>query len=166
MYNKNNLAIAKVASRSGIKQVLQCVAFYGDRTVATDSFRMIEMSAKGDKLPEPELFFSGDIKKIKLKKGETIEHNKLVNVEKLIAGEKWPDVDVVLKREKEREHVEIKVNAEYLEEILSVLKNVNKLKSVTLKVPTAPGHALIIEALSTDPMNVQVGTGLLMPFNK
>jgi len=49
MYNKLNLEVGKVASKSFIKPGLTAIAFYDDRTVATDSFRMIEISKPGVK---------------------------------------------------------------------------------------------------------------------
>lgn len=44
MYNTNNLNVAKVASKTTIKPVLNAVAFYKNKTVATDSFHLLEMS--------------------------------------------------------------------------------------------------------------------------
>ena len=44
MYNKNNLAVAAIASKSSIKPELASVLFTKDATVATDSFKLVEIS--------------------------------------------------------------------------------------------------------------------------
>lgn len=44
IYNKHNLEVAKVASKSDMKPELACVLFMPDKTVATDTFRLVEMS--------------------------------------------------------------------------------------------------------------------------
>jgi hypothetical protein len=44
MYNKHNLAVAKIASKSKIKPALAGVLFTDKCTVATDSFRLIEIT--------------------------------------------------------------------------------------------------------------------------
>src|SRR3990167_3970244 len=53
LFNKNNLLVAKVASRgNGLKPVLESVFFTKDKTVATDSYKLIEMSVPADLKPE------------------------------------------------------------------------------------------------------------------
>jgi len=45
LYNKHNLAVAKLASKvSGVRPVLEGVFFTKDKTVATDSYRLLEIS--------------------------------------------------------------------------------------------------------------------------
>lgn len=44
LYNKHNLAVAKIAATSNLRKELTCVAFFKDKTVATDAFRLIEVS--------------------------------------------------------------------------------------------------------------------------
>jgi DNA polymerase III sliding clamp (beta) subunit (PCNA family) len=48
MYNKHNLAIAKIASKSSVRPELSGVYFTKDETVATDSFRLIEITTPKD----------------------------------------------------------------------------------------------------------------------
>lgn len=56
LYNEHNLKVAKIASRGGIKPVLECVLFTKDKSVATDSFRLLEVSvpknAKAGEFPK------------------------------------------------------------------------------------------------------------------
>lgn len=44
MYNKHNLAVAKIAMKGDLKPELASVYFTNNHTVATDSFRLIEIS--------------------------------------------------------------------------------------------------------------------------
>ena len=58
IYNKNNLAVAKIASKNKSRRSIAGVLFTPEKTVATDSFRLIEMSVpkdvKADAFPMPE----------------------------------------------------------------------------------------------------------------
>jgi hypothetical protein len=167
MYNKNNLAVAKVASRNGIKAELQCVAFYGNRTMATDSFRAIEVSARGKKLDTPTLFYADDVKKVKLKKGEFIDDQSIPIEPCAVHPDRYPDLDKAMKSLQAESYTEIQVNAELLEGLLSVMKNIDdRFSKVTLKVPNQSYKPLIITAENLDPKNVQSATALLMPFNR
>lgn len=170
MYNKNNFAVGKVASKSTIKPELGCIAFYGDRTVATDSFRLIEMSATGKKLETPILYEADVIKKgVKLKKGETISMMKDIPVKASPwHGDNYPQIDVVLKTLDRAEYVEHVIQAEYLEEILNVLKHVDtRYGRVTLKVPVEQGKAIVITAVNTTTGEErQTARALLMPCVK
>jgi len=127
------------------------------------------MSATGDK-HEPVLYYADDIKKIKLKRGEDIE--EVVIKSQLEANEAYrvkadyPDIDMVWNRETKAEHIEVTVNAEYLAEMLNVLKELSPFKSVKLKIPTSPGYAILLESKNTKPGEEQTGRGLLMPMNK
>lgn len=51
-YNKHNLAVKSFASKSLVKPELNAVLFRKDRTVATDSFRLIEVTTPGTEYPE------------------------------------------------------------------------------------------------------------------
>ena len=55
MYNKNNLRVAKVAKTGTIQPQLASVLFTGLHTVATDGFRLIEMSVPNGEAHEPVL---------------------------------------------------------------------------------------------------------------
>lgn len=170
MYNKNNFAVGKVASKSTIKPELGCIAFYGDRTVATDSFRLIEMSATGKKLDTPILYEADVIKKgVKLKKGETITMMKEIPVKASPwHGDTYPQIDVVLKDLERTEYVEHFIQAEYLEEILNVMKNVDaRYGKVTLKVPKEQGKPIVIVAVNTEEgKETQTARALVMPWGK
>jgi len=58
LYNKHNLAVAKIASKSGTREELASVFFSKDKTAATDSFRLLEVSVnksvKTEEFPQVE----------------------------------------------------------------------------------------------------------------
>lgn len=166
MYNKHNFAVAKVAGRSDIKPDLQCVAFYGDRTVATDSFSLIEMSASGKKTKTPVLFWAKEIKDIKLKKGEMVEMGDIPAKPAPLHGDKYPMVDMILKQFDGEDMLEVVVNAEYLANICNVLKDLSKFQQVTLKIPKKKHSAIVITAQNDDKNNPQKARALLMPIVK
>ena len=84
LYNKNNLNVSKIVSKNDIKPVLATVAFFKDKTVATDSYRLIEISTpRGQDIEEypntdkniireiqdkPILIAAKEVAKIKIKK--------------------------------------------------------------------------------------------------
>ncbi len=164
MYNKNNLAIAKIASATRIKPELACVAFYGDRTVATDSFRMIEMSADG-KRHEPNLVYAEEVKAIKLKKGETIGAMD-ERLAPSISADGWPNVDIIMGNFKQDDYIEHNIGAGLMEGIMAVMKNVSTIERVTIKVPKEKFKPIIIEAVSDRAGDNQKARAFLMPMNR
>ena len=168
MYNKNNIAIAKIASKSSIKLELACVAMYGNRTVATDGFKLVEMSATGE--AHPLVLFNAEHLKstVKLKKGETITEKDVPLKE--IGGENFPDVDIILRQFKQvddpESYTSINLSAEYLEQVLSVVKNLNAFKQVTLSVPTGPRRPILITAECKNKGIEQTARALVMPHNR
>ena len=52
LYNQHNLNVAKIASKSEMKPALASVMFKKDRTVATDGFRLLEVTVPADVKPE------------------------------------------------------------------------------------------------------------------
>jgi hypothetical protein len=140
-YNTNNLAIHKFTSKSSIRPEFQCVAFYGDRTIATDTFRLVEVSAHGKEHP-PILHRADDVKNRKVKKGEAVEREAL----QLYPVEaQYPEVDIVLKREFENgnEYTQFTVNGEYLAEIAKMASTLSKHKKITLAVPRDGGTSAL-----------------------
>lgn len=162
MYNKNNLAVAKVASKSSIRPSLACVAFYGDKTVATDSFRLIEMSADGEGLETPELYHADVVKGIKLKKGETIDS---IPGEQGANGDTFPLYEHVIADAEKHAYRDIMVNAEYLAEICTILKDVHPFKKIKLSIPVAGTQYPVIITAQGARETDQKARALLMPFN-
>ena len=164
MYNKNNLAVAKVVSKSPVRLELGCVAFHGNRTVATDSFRLIEVSADGKKKKTPVLYFGKELSKVKLKKGETIGEERLENALAPLHGDKYPLTDTLFDRLKGKKYVEVRINAEYLADICSVLKELDPFNAITLKVPVSGYEPVVIEADDKKSNGTQTARALLMPM--
>ncbi len=163
MYNKHNIAIGKVASKTSFKPELACIAFYGNRTVATDSFRLIEMSADGRKQKEPTLLFAKEVmERIKLK-NEELDIKDIQATARLDSIKAtYPSIDVVLdSAEKDIEQV-IRVNAVYLAECAMILSKLSKFATVELHIPKNQGKALVLKASN----DKQSARALIMPCIK
>lgn len=169
MYNKNNIAVAKVASKSSVRPELACVAFYGDRTVATDSYRLIEMSASGKKRETPTLFYAKDLMtsmKVKKNEGYSVDEESIPLKPLTENDHEYPSIDMLFDRVKGKEYVEVEVNAGYLAEICTILKELDTFGKVTLKLPVGSTYEpVILEAVNKDPKNVQTARALLMPMS-
>lgn len=169
MYNKNNIALHKVASPSTIREELACVAFYGDRTVATDSFRLIEMSATGKRREKPDLYTARSLQTVKLKKGETVDDKTIpVKTAATADGDRYPEYEQLFTRAEDKKYAEVKVNAAYLAEICTILKGLDPFQAITLKVPTDNPLDMIIMEASGPGINgaKQTARALLMPFSR
>lgn len=168
MYNKHNIAIHKVASRSSIRAELACVAFYGDRTVATDSFRAIEVSAAGKKKAKPVLYTARSLQTVKLKKGECVDDQSIPVKSAEGIDNEYPDLDAVWKRTEGKDYASVKVNASYLAELCELMKGLDPFQAITLKVPTGGlGLPIILEATDKKALGeeTQTARALLMPIN-
>lgn len=171
MYTKLNQLAAKFASRYGLKEELRSVAFFGNRTIATDSFRLLEVSAKPDKdgnLPdahEPKLIIADAIKKLKLKKSDELT---LTDIEKQTGVPAnphitYPDVDIIINNAaKNDECTELTVNGRLLGELLIAMSKGNAVEAVTLRVPHGPARPIY----AYTKLGEQKMRGLCMPMNK
>jgi len=166
-YNKRNLDIGKVASKNSIKPELASIAFWGDRTIATDSFRLIEMSAPGKRLKEPELIPAEVLKKnFKIGPNDelTLDEIKTRGAVDSIEAD-YPEVDQVIDRIFSREDdVKITVNGQYLAELADQLRRLSKINKVTLSFSTKKNEAITFTA--EDMKTGQKARALLMPMNR
>lgn len=116
MYKKEHFEVAAVAAKNDIRGLLNNVAFCGDRVVATDSFRLMEVSADGD-AHEPVCYDAKLLKAVKPAKG-VLTHNTQFPI-KAVENIQYPDIDFVFDKEINREgDIEVKVNAKMLGELL------------------------------------------------
>lgn len=179
LYNKINLSVAKIASKQSHRPEISGVFFTKDKTVATDSFRLVEISVPANVKAEdyPDNFAmrgvkpfiaSGEmIKAIKLDNDgvvaikhlhdnriEFLQGENIINV-KRIDGE-YPDYLSIIPSGEPV--AELKINAKYLSEVLDILGKLGGATSeVTIKV-FAKNKPLVIEAGS----DKQRGKGLVM----
>lgn len=172
-YNRHNLAVAKFASKSTIRPEMSCVAFYGNRTLATDSFRLVEVSADGE-AHDISLRYAHDVKARKVGKYERIELDGLQAFDVTpMLGDRYPDVTQVMKSQFENsdEYVTVKVNGAYLAEIAKTLADMSYCGQVTMQVPIenercARAVRLFAEAKTGKREQVtQTARALLMPIN-
>lgn len=171
MYNKNNLAVGKVASKSSIKPELACIAFYGNRTVATDSFRVIEVSAEGKAHDAKMLPAKEVMQRVKLSKDESVELDRIETITGIVPNphHQYPDIDQVFtSAERNEDYVEVNVNAKYLAELATIMSKVSDYEAVTLRVPTEKGKPVLMLSYHGKKRDdePQKARALLMPMNK
>ena len=162
-YNQHNLNCAKIHTDNNIKPCLNAVAFYGNRTIATDGVRLIEITSvdKDDAEHSPVIYDVNAIKSIKLKKGEKINDDQL-SAQFVPINENYPDVDHVLNEAEKQDYLEIKINAGLLSETLGILAKMSPFKTVKLRVPLEKkNQAIMIEA--EDKKTGQRARALVMP---
>ena len=171
MYNHNNLLPAKVTNKNAIKLELQSVAFYGNRTIGTDSFRLLEVSATGTP-HEPRIIPAQFIKTSKFDK-KVLQFNQeyIESITNIIANphNQYPDVDKIMSEDKTIEYATVKVNAELLGELLLAMSKIGKFAEVEMKVPInqtyKPIH-LYTHDSNPNQSERQTAHGLMMPLNK
>lgn len=156
MYTKENLLVNKIAAKKSVKPELNCIAFYKNRTVATDSFRLMEVPTKDD----VELADDIDMRladTVKMPAGHVAIDEPIGY---RVAGT-YPDVDTVMERSGQGEFIELNLNGKLFGELLVQMSKMNKYGKVTVKVPTEKGRAIMLEApyLKDKPAK-----GLMMPM--
>ena len=168
MYTKLNLLPAKIASTSDIKPALTMVMFDGARTVATDSFRLLEVSTVDGEKTTPVFIDAQMVKKHKVPaKDIEVDINTISLPNPHV---EYPNIDMIMKEKSSVEYAEIKVNGQLLGELLQVMSKINKYGVVTLKVPINSHYEAI--HLYADAKKTNYGTptqtahGLCMPINK
>jgi hypothetical protein len=167
MYNHNNLLPAKIASKSGIRAEFASIAFCGNRTIATDTFRLLEVSAEGEAtapaIIDAALFKATTIPK-KTLKFELSEIEKATNT---VANPhiNYPDVDQIMGEKAGIEYASIKINGELLGELLVAMSKINKFGIVELKVPLNQAYTPVHIYARTEDLK-QNAHGLCMPVNR
>lgn len=167
MYNKHHLEVGKIASKSSIKPELQSIAFFGDKVLATDSFRAIEYTVpQGERLEKPVMLNAKLVRKrVKMDKYEELSVEDIRRVARLEPTEgTYPEVEKIMKDSQKNECITISVNGRYLAEIASLLCGFNKFDQVVLKIPTQQGKPILLEAKGKE--GDMEGRGLIMPMNR
>lgn len=166
-YNKNNLAVVTVASKNSFKPELNAVAFYGDRTVATDSFRLIEMSVENGyqtkELKDPVIIKRANVDRVKLKKDETIVLDDLRSG--TIDGT-YPKYTELFDAAEKRDSVEFTVSATYLAEVVKILGKLSPTDAVKISVPKEMTTHAPIVVRSGNVKTGQSARALVMPMLK
>ena len=171
MYNHNNLLPTKVANKNSIKPELCSLALYGNRTVATDSFRLLEVSATGE-AHAPKIIYTDRIKATSIpKKTLKFDLAELEAATETVANphNQYPDVDIILKEDTSIEYATVKVNAQLLGELLLAMSKIGKFGEVEMKVPVNQAYKPIhIYAHDSNPNmeERQTAHGLMMPMNR
>lgn len=184
LYNQNNLNVAKMASKSDIKPELASVFFTKTKTVASDSWRLLEVTTpKHGAYPED---FSADAMRgvkpfmvdakrllaIKIPPSKMHERNVLAlkhvadnsvsflnNNGDILAAPRingeYPEYERIIPNG--QPIAETKLNGQLLGELLLLLAKIGKAEAVTLKFH-GEGKPLVIEATNDE----QSGRGFIM----
>ena len=185
IFNAINLSVAKIASKSNSSRPeLKGILIKRDCTVATDSFRLLEVSTPKDKKPEdyknamrgmkPVIINAEYLKKnIKLKDDTiAIKHidNNKIEVLQTVDGQvlpkflpriegQFPEYEGIFPKEKPK--AEVKLNAQLLAELLEVMAKMNTTGEVKIKI-YGEGQPLVIEGGSQN----QPARAMLMGLKK
>ena len=170
MYNKLNLSVGKVAIKSSIRPELGSIAFYGDRTVSTDSFRLLEVSAPGEPLKEPVMLSAKHLKgNLKVSPDQDLDLDEIIKrsgAKPLVAS--FPEYEKILEPAyKRKDDIKININGKFLAEMLTIMAGTNKFSQVEISIPQSPGHAIVLTAKTpTVKGSQQIVRGLVMPMNR
>ena len=158
MYRKKHfdLPLRVVNSR------LPNVAFYGNKVVATDSYRLIEIKADGEP-HEPVLYPARLLKAIKLGEKDMIHESQfgIIPVEDVL-----PKYEELQETWEKIEYFEFTVNGDYLAEFVSKIGKLSKHKKVVISIPkiwatdeaVEKSHPLVIKS------DDGTATGYVMPI--
>jgi hypothetical protein len=170
MYNHNNLLPIKVTSKNGTNPITKSIALYGNRTIATDSFRLLEVSAFGE-AHEPKILHTELIKATSIPKKQLLfTEPQLEEATGQVANphHNYPDVDKIMNEDPDIEYTTIKVNGRLLGELLVAMSKINQQEIVELKVPQNATYKAMHAYAETDitGQGKQTAHGLCMPLNK
>ena len=128
MYEQKHIDIP----RRIVSERLPNVAFYGNKVVATDSFRLIEMEADGE-AHESVQFPAQMLKAVKIPKGFKMNEDDF----KLQPDteSKFPDYMQLSEKWDKEEYIEVCLNGNYLAELCSQLAKLHSHKKVVLRIP-------------------------------
>lgn len=171
MYNIKNLAPLKVLSKTSTNLALTGIAFYGNRTVGTDSFRLLEVSARGEP-HEPQIIDKSFIRTSMFDKkiiNFDLDHIQNVTNTKPNPHIQYPNIDLILKEDSDIEYATVRVDAKMFGELLVAMSTIGKYGEVEIKVPINQKQKPIhIYAHDSNPNHTerQTAHGLMMPTNK
>lgn len=160
MYTKLNLLPAKVASKTSIRGDIMHMVADGKRTYATDSFRLLEVTATKP-LEHDTVYVQGDVARKHKMSSKQIE----LDINELQANPHigtFPDVDKIINQEDDIEYVTFEINGELFGELIATMSKMNRHKKIEINVPIAKNRAIHLYADSDD--NKQKAHGLQMPI--
>ena len=165
MYTKENLLVAKFASKNSIKSELRCIAYFGDKTVATDSFRLLEVPTPTDEDgTEPVAFTVPQLREANSAKmpAGTIAVSDPLGYDDKLDGSVYPKYEQIMPKYDDDDVITIKFDAKLLGEMLMQMAKLSKRKHVTIKVPKNQGRPILIEA----DYRGKTARGIVMPLNQ
>lgn len=169
MYTALNLAIAKIANPKAANPSVRGVWFYPDKTMATDSYRLIEVTApeglEGEaNVIEPVCLPAREVERIKANEHALIEiENKTATITTGANQTKLAILDAsailydALFTNKEPA-AKIVLNAKYLKELCAILEKANDANRITISVYSET------EPIKLEAKGAQNIRALLMPI--
>lgn len=179
IYNKHNLAVAGIADPKSNRPEITGVFFTKDKTVATDTFSLVEVStlknfktgfagtqpmagAKPFIVPAKQLStIKADllgIKHLDSQAVDLVDTNGNINRLPRI-NDKFPDYETLFPGSSVKPFAEVYVNAKLLIKVLKVLGEMNDLSKVKISL-YGTNKAVVLKSGSAD----QEAKGLLMPM--
>ena len=150
--SKLQASVAQFASTSEIRPELWCIKHDGITTVATDSFRLVEIKNIANDAPEAspaQLYPAKDIDRAKIKTtGDIDEKRNLTTIykseitttnleDKAVTADDYPKYETLFENESlaDKNVIEIVINGAYLASIALALSKLNDFGKITLRIP-------------------------------
>lgn len=168
---KDQLEVRNFASKNDLHPELACICLKENKIVATDSYRLVEITDKKSEPLKEKILLS--IRKIKLekennvevsddKKTATIKSKDLAQIVNVV-DVKYPEYENIIPKDDKKILAEVKINGEYLAEVLEYAhKFGGSFNGVKVIVYEGNNTPIKIEAENTD----YKVTGLVMPMSK
>lgn len=164
MYTKENITIKNLAGKF---MSISNIAFFGNRTIATDSFRLIEVEALGE-AHDPVLYPAHLMPTLNSMPKGSFNHEDLGLKE--FDGQPFPEVDTVINKQfGEKADMETTVvNAKLLGETLIAMSR-SGAEYIEISVSSGDGQAVLAETFFGDRPHMKKQKkvrALVMPINR
>jgi hypothetical protein len=150
--SKLQASVAQFASTSEIRPELSCIHHNGITTVATDSFRLVEIKyvgAAATYFDKPQLYRAKDIIRAKVKTSGDIDAKRNLTTtdkgaitatyleDRGVTADQYPKYESLFENESlaDKNVIEIKINGAYLASVALALSKLNDFGKITLRIP-------------------------------
>jgi DNA polymerase III sliding clamp (beta) subunit (PCNA family) len=135
MYNKTNLDVLKLAAKDDTRPAINGILFTGRKTVATNSFALVEVDGlDGEEVHSPVILSRDTLKNIKITNKDTFDIGGRKGTPSIVVAgkgqyltqqvqEEFPAYESILPTGEPV--VELQVNVDYLISVLQVMKSAN-----------------------------------------
>lgn len=177
---KNQLLVSAFAENTDVRTELNSVYCDGQKTIATDSYRMMQVTKKGEtEMSEPVMVAKKYIDKLKVTKKKqeididaekfTISHDDVSYSFVPLHPHQYTypiqSVKNILEEAKEKNKISIRINGAMFAELISAMAKISDNKithEIVLHISNTPSNPVMITAES----NTEKAEALIMPINK